>query len=396
MSDNRSQPRISLFSPEHPLWLVGFRPFFTLVCLSGVVLPLLWAVLWTKGLSPSETLSNVQWHAHEMFFGFGWALLGGFLLTSTKNWVNIRGYHGLTLMALVLAWCLERVSLLMGPAWPRLVFLLANNLFLVGIIGLLLWTLIRYRGQDSYRDNGFFILALPLFVVAKQWLLDPASFQQGVDMALALFRLAFIIMLERTLVPFMKGGLGIVLPAFPRLGFVVKGLAFALVFNFALPTALTVTFTLLLAAGLLFRFLRWSPLKAFTRIDIGIMYVGWLAIIGQLLLTVLAVLAPQDWVGTLSIHVFTFGAMGCIIPAMVTRISRGHTGRKVAFDGVDRAILYVMLLAFLIRIVLPQWFPGLYLAWIHAAATAWALGFAGLAWRNVPFLWQARIDGRVH
>jgi uncharacterized protein involved in response to NO len=37
---------------------------------------------------------SVQWHAHEMFFGFGWAVLGGFLLTSTKNWVNIRGYHG--------------------------------------------------------------------------------------------------------------------------------------------------------------------------------------------------------------------------------------------------------------------------------------------------------------
>ena len=38
--------------------------------------------------------SVVQWHAHEMFFGFGWAVMGGFLLTSTKNWVHIRGYHG--------------------------------------------------------------------------------------------------------------------------------------------------------------------------------------------------------------------------------------------------------------------------------------------------------------
>jgi uncharacterized protein involved in response to NO len=29
-----------------------------------------------------------------MFFGFGWAVLGGFLLTASKNWVKIRGYHG--------------------------------------------------------------------------------------------------------------------------------------------------------------------------------------------------------------------------------------------------------------------------------------------------------------
>jgi hypothetical protein len=33
-----------------------------------------------------------------MFFGFGWAVLGGFLLTSTKNWVGVRGYHGTPLI----------------------------------------------------------------------------------------------------------------------------------------------------------------------------------------------------------------------------------------------------------------------------------------------------------
>jgi uncharacterized protein involved in response to NO len=26
----------------HPLWLVGFRPFFALACLAGLSLPALW------------------------------------------------------------------------------------------------------------------------------------------------------------------------------------------------------------------------------------------------------------------------------------------------------------------------------------------------------------------
>lgn len=38
----------------------------------------------------------------------------------------------------------------------------------------------------------------------------------------------------------------------------------------------------------------------------------------------------------MSIHVFIFGVMGLIIPAMLIRISKGHTGRKVFFDTLDK------------------------------------------------------------
>ena len=93
----------------HPFWLVGFRPFFTLACLAGMILPLIWALIFSGAIeAPAANFSSVQWHAHEMFFGFGWAVLGGFLLTSTKNWVNIRGYHGPALALLAAAWIIER------------------------------------------------------------------------------------------------------------------------------------------------------------------------------------------------------------------------------------------------------------------------------------------------
>ena len=65
---------------------------------------MLWALIFSGGLAPpAGRFSPVQWHAHEMFFGFGWAVLGGFLLTATKNWVQVRGYHGTALVGLVLA-----------------------------------------------------------------------------------------------------------------------------------------------------------------------------------------------------------------------------------------------------------------------------------------------------
>jgi uncharacterized protein involved in response to NO len=119
----------------HPLWLVGFRPFFTLACLAGMTLPIVWALIFGGQLpAPAAPFSAIQWHAHEMFFGFGWAVLGGFLLTSTKNWVNIRGYHGPALMLLAGAWVVERLGMSFGGTWPRPLFLLSNNLFLGSMV----------------------------------------------------------------------------------------------------------------------------------------------------------------------------------------------------------------------------------------------------------------------
>jgi uncharacterized protein involved in response to NO len=190
----------------HPFWLVGFRPFFALACLAGLGLPLLW-VLMILGAAPAPMVpfATVQWHAHEMFFGFGWAVLGGFLLTSTKNWVGIRGYHGAALMFLVAAWLFERAGMWFGGRWPAFLFEISNTLFLASIIAMLLWTLVRHRKEDTYRDNAVFLLILPAFLIAKHLMLSAEHFQIGVSMATGLFRMAFLVMLERTLTQFMKG-----------------------------------------------------------------------------------------------------------------------------------------------------------------------------------------------
>ncbi len=381
----------------HPLWLVGFRPFFILACLSGMLLPIWWAMIFTGALpAPAASFSSVQWHAHEMFFGFGWAVLGGFLLTSTKNWVNIRGYHGPALMLLATAWLIERIGMAFGGNWPQPLFLISNHLFLGSIIAMLMWTLIRHRSQDSYRDNAFFLVLLPAFIVAKTLMLAGEEFAAGYGMAIALFRLAFLVMLERTLTGFMKAAFQTQILRHPLLDMAIKLLGLVLVIGFALPGPLTAGVSLALAGLLAIRFFYWKPQLAFQRIDIGIMYVGYLCIVGQLLIEALGQTVDFVWVGSVSVHLFTFGVMGAVIPAMIIRISKGHTGRKVVFDGLDRAVLYIMLLALAVRLLLPQLLPAAYPGWIHLAATCWLVAFAILAWRVIPMLLRPRVDGREH
>jgi uncharacterized protein involved in response to NO len=68
----------------------------------------------------------------------------------------------------------------------------------------------------------------------------------------------------------------------------------------------------------------------------------------------------------------------------------------VVFEAIDKAVLWIMIGAFLLRAAAPQVLPQHYALWLVLAACGWLIGFGILAWRLVPFLLQARIDGKEH
>jgi uncharacterized protein involved in response to NO len=203
-------------------------------------------------------------------------------------------------------------------------------------------------------------------------------------------------MLERTLTQFMKGLFQVELLRQPWLDGAIKLLGLALVFQAWLPVMPAVALLGLLAALLAARFVGWRPDLGFTRIDLAVMFLGYLAIVTQLLIEAAGLLGAGAWVGSVSVHLFTFGVMGLIIPAMFVRISKGHTGRKVVFDAGDKLVLWIMLAALVLRIVLPQLAPAAYGRWVHLSAGAWFLAFGILGLRLLPRLIAPRIDGKEH
>lgn len=385
---------------SHPVWLVGFRPFFTLSFLAAVILPLVWVGAFSGHLQlPSTGLSGVQWHAHEMLYGFGWAILGGFLLTASKNWVHIRGLWGGPLALAVFFWLIERGAIFFVATDPRVspvlrFFLL--NAFVLYVGGYVVWSLIRYRKQDTFSDNYFFLIALPLFLIAKNLLLSPEFYAAGVAMTIGLFRVAFAVMMERTTTQFMKNATGTQILRNPALDTAIKGSVLVAVFAPFLPAALAASILALAATLLLIRFVFWKPLIAIRHFGIAVMYAGYLGLTTHLYLEALRVSGLFMGVGTLSTHVFTFACMGIIIPSMLIRICQGHTGRKLVFTTSDRIAIGVMGLATFFRVVATQLWPAAYTEWITLAGIGWAMCFALVGIRLTPFLWKARLDGRTH
>ncbi len=376
---------------------VGFRPFFLLAFAAGTVLPFLWALTYFQVVDLRfATVNSLQWHAHEMLFGFGWAVLGGFLLTASKNWVKIRGLYGGWLLVAIVFWFLERIALIYVPVGtPGLLRFLLVHSFVLFVASYVVYCLVRFRKQDTFKDNYFFVIGLPLFLLAKELLLNPDTYILGFSMAIGLFRLAFAVMFERTMTQFMKSTEGVTLFRSPKLDLPIKFLVLLSVFEAFMPSTLAAT--VLMAAGVLFliRFALWSPVKGFKHFGIAIMYIGYFALGLSLVLTAAAKLGAS-FIGSLPVHVFTFLCMGVVIPGMMVRISQGHTGRSIHFSISDRIAISLILVASVFRLIATQIWPESYSTWIGISGVLWSLCFITLAARLTPFLIGPRIDGRIH
>src|SRR5690606_17821876 len=162
--------------------------------------------------------------------------------------------------------------------------------------------------------------------------------------------------------------------------------ALALAFWVAAPYA-AVSGGLMVAAGLanLVRLARWRGWLVRSEPLLWVLHLGYAWIGIGLLLLGLAALVPAAVPFTAGIHALTAGAVGVEPLAMMTRATRGHTGRARGADRSTTAIYVLILAAAVVRVCAPfhaEWSTAL----LAASATLWALAFAGFVAVYGPML----------
>ena len=66
----------------------GFRPFFLGASVYAAAAIPLWLWMLRSGIGPAGPFTGVDWHAHEMIFGYLGAVMAGFILTAVPNWTG--------------------------------------------------------------------------------------------------------------------------------------------------------------------------------------------------------------------------------------------------------------------------------------------------------------------
>jgi uncharacterized protein involved in response to NO len=142
----------------------------------------------------------------------------------------------------------------------------------------------------------------------------------------------------------------------------------------------------------LIRQLRWHPLATRSRPILWILHVAhlWLTLgLGLLALAHMGLVSVS-----IGVHALGVGATGGLILGMMTRTARGHTGRALSADTPEVLAYLLIMIAALLRVLLPMLVPSLYAYSLVAAAGAWSAAFLIYLWQYTPWLVSARPDGK--
>lgn len=358
----------------------GFRPFFLAAGMFAPLAMLAWIAALTLGWGVGgTTYGALAWHGHEMLFGYSVAALAGFMLTAIPNWTGRLPVSGRPLLLLVLTWLAGRLAMLA----PDLLGVYPA----AAIDAVFLPLLATIAGREiiagkNWKNLKILVALVTLTAVNLAFHVlvltggDPAmAFRAGVAVLVALVGLVG----------------GRIIPSFTR-NWLAKAGAKALPapfgrFDIAAMTALIVAlaaWTVLpgewptaAVAGLaailqLARLWRWRGLATLEEPLLIVLHVAYLFIpLGLLGI----VLETADWLSGASVlHIFTVGVIGMMTLAVMTRATRGHTGRKLAASGLTSLSYLALLLAAVLR-PFAELLPTHYHLLLEAAGTCWIVAF---------------------
>lgn len=359
---------------------LGFRPFYLLAGAYAALAVPLWAAQYAGWL----TAPGIVWHAHEMIFGYAFAVIAGFLLTAVRAWTGRPTPTGAALAGLALLWLAARAAAFVSlplAAW-------AGVLFAIGLavaIG-------RPLLAAGNRRNFFFIalvLALGAAGVAVQrW---P---QLGLALGLDVVLFIMAVMAGRVVPAFTNNAIaGAGARRHPWLEWSALGALLALIAADALQrTELAAGIALI--AGFLHaaRLALWAPLKTLRRPILWILHASYAWIVVHLWLRGFTGFGQLPY--ALGTHALTVGAIGGLTIGMMTRTARGHTARPLVAGRAEIAAYALVQLAAITRVLVPLAFPAAYLGATLVSAAFWFLAFAVFAAAYAPILARPRLDGQ--
>jgi len=379
---------------------LGFRPFFSAAMLYSAVAMLLWMGMYFQGwVLPASSYPTIIWHAHEMVFGFGLAVLGGFLLTAEMNWTGVQTVRGTPLLVLLQLWLAGRGLAFMVTDASMLVLASVDILFNLLLTVALTYPIIKSRQWHQIGfplQIGLMMVANLLFYLGLLGLWS-AGTEIGVYAGFYLV-LSIIFTMGRRVIPFfIEKGLGCPFTARNDQWVDITTVVLFVLFVIAdlISSAGVITALLALALFLLhgWRLVGWYHPGIWKKTLLWTLYLGYLWIVFGFLLKAVSVFIGVS--PYLAIHSFAYGGIGLITIGMMARVTLGHTGRNV-FDP-PRVLLPIFLLLAIgavSRVILPLLVSGQYGLWIGLSQLLWIVAFLGMSVYYVPMLIKIRIDGR--
>lgn len=388
-------PRLRAF--EGPALLsYGFRPFFLLGSLYAGLSILIWVPLYMGALDMRMLFLPVDWHIHEMLFGYLAAIVAGFLLTAVPNWTGRLPVQGLPLLVLVLLWGAGRLAVFLSVSLGWQLTAVIDCTFLAAL-GLAIAREIvagrNWRNLKVLVPVAVLLFANGLFHIEAQFHgASDISRRLGLAAAITLIMLIggrIIPSFTRNwLVRQNPGRLPVPFGRYDGLSIAVSILALA-AWTVAPDHAVSATLLALAAILQAGRLARWAGDRTWRDPLVAVLHLAYAFVPLGLALLSLAIFAPGAIPVAAGMHALGGGAIGGMTLSVMVRATLGHTGRMLQADRATIVIFVAVFAAALLRIGAAF---DVQMIWIHAAGGAWALAFLGFAVLYGPALVTRRLQ----
>jgi uncharacterized protein involved in response to NO len=372
------------------LFSYGFRPFFLFAGLFAVAVIPMWWLIWRGDVSISGHLAPTDWHIHEMIFGYGAAVVAGFLFTAVPNWTGRMPTRGWPLAVLLALWLLGRVGvagvLPIGPV----VAVVVDQMFLLAVAAMIAREIVAGRNWKNLK-----VLVPVSLLWAANILFHIEALTNGIadtGRRLGIAILIFLIMLigGRIVPSFTRNWLAQRrserLPqAFNRFdGACILTGAAALICWVAAPFHDVSVFVGFAAAALhLIRLLRWRGLATWRSPLLLMLHVAYLMV--PLGLASIGAGAAGLVGPAVSAHLLGIGAVAGMTLAVMMRATMGHTGRPLVAGPWLTGAFALICAATLARVAGQGAEVGRFDG-IDFATAFWTMAFIVYLWRVAPWL----------
>lgn len=377
----------------------GFRPFFLVGSLYAGLAILFWLPLLNGRIETFSLFAPIDWHVHEMLYGYLAAVLTGFLLTAIPNWTGRLPVQGLPLAVLVALWFAGRLAVFFSAEIGWLAAALIDCAFLFAVAAAAAVEIVAGRNWRNLKvllPVGVLLAANAVFHVEvhNQGASDIAR-RLGIGAAIVLIT----IIGGRIIPSFTRNWLvrenpGRLPTPFDRFDAATIAIsAIALAAWAVRPSGPWTGGALLVAAAFNgARLARWAGDRTWHDRLVLVLHAAFAFVPAGFLLAGLAALVPERVPLIAAVHAFGVGAVGCMTLAVMTRATLGHTGRALQADIATQLIFAAIVLSALLRIC-AAFRPAERLI-LDASATLWAGAFLGYAAWFGGMLLRPRINAR--
>jgi uncharacterized protein involved in response to NO len=372
----------------------GFRPFFLFGAIYAGFAMLAWLPLFNGELALSTAFGPIDWHVHEMLYGYLPAVVTGFLLTAIPNWTGRLPIKGMPLLVLVAVWLAGRVAVTFSAEIGWLSAAIIDVSFLILVIAATAREIVAGKNWRNLRVIVMVTLLLAGNIAFHLEAHFHGSAEYGARIGIAATVLLLVVIGGRIIPSFTRNWLARENPGrlpmpFGRFDVAVIGLSAATLALWTAQPMGRITAAALAATGALHivRLARWAGDRTWRDRLVLVLHVGYAFVpFGFLLASAAAVdMVPAD-TGT---HAWMVGAAGTMTLAVMTRASLGHTGSALSASAVTQAVYAAIVVAALARIcssLEPAWSEQL----LYIAAVAWVAAFFGFAASYGPLLVSAQ------